>query len=239
MKPYRYLLGFLLAIYSIHSFSTEKQDIQTLREEVLKHVTNHYMGVFGAKEFAKNVSIQVSHLDRRLLLSQCDNNLAFKINEPPSNVRSITVKATCNAQNRWTVYVPVTIEVYNDVLVVNRSVKKGDILSNEDVSFRRVDVSAAGHGVISEVKRAEGMAMKRPLKPGEILLQSHLIKPKIVHKGQTVVLTSGSRFLSVETEGIALVSGHMGQQIRVKNPASNRIVSAEVIAPGRVAVATR
>lgn len=239
MKPSRFLIGILFSLCSAQSISSEKQDIERLRDYVLQHVTNYYMSVFGAKEFAKNVELQVSHLDRRLLLAKCDDNLTFKINEPPQNVRSLTVKTSCRGDSRWTVYVPVTIGVYGEVLVVNRGVKKGDILTTDDLTYRRIDVAAAGHGVINEVKRAEGMALKRPLKAGEILLQSHLIKPKIVHKGQTVVLTSGSRFLSVETEGIALVSGHMGQQIRVRNHSSNRVVSAQVVAPGRVSVATR
>jgi len=230
-------IPFVFAATQVCANST--QDIDALRKYVLEHTENHYRNAYGDAKFDQSVQINVGAIDRRLRLGACDDKLTFKIQEPPHNARNITVKTVCNDTRRWTVYVPATIDIYERVLVVNRSIDRGEVLARQDLDFRRVNIATAGRGHIMDLERAEGMQLKRPLKPGETLRLNHLKKPNIVLKGQTVIVSSRSRFLTVESSGIALVNGTMGQQIKVKNDRSNRVVSAMVVAPGRVSVATR
>ncbi len=215
------------------------QDIEQLRKQVEQHTSQYYREVYGEQDFKENVQINVGRIDSRLRLAQCDENLTFKIHEPPHNARNITVKTSCMSDRRWTVYVPVSLDVYAEVVVATRSLKRGDVLTHDDVEFKRMNTSSVGRGHIEDASRALGMEIKRPIKPGDVVRLPYLTKPDIVHKGQTVVVSSQSRFLKVETSGVALVSGHMGERIRVKNERSNRVVSAEVIAPGKVIIATR
>ncbi len=215
------------------------QDIERLRQHVAAHTSSYYRSVYGEADFKKNVQINVGHIDSRLRLAQCDDNLTFKIHEPPHNARNITVKTSCTSERRWTVYVPVSLDVYAEVVVATRSLQRGDVLDEEDIEFKRMNTSSVGRGYIGDPSRALGMEIKRPIKPGDVVRLPHLTRPNIVHKGQTVVVSTLSRFLKVETSGVALVDGHLGERIRVKNERSNRVVSAEVTAPGKVTVATR
>ncbi len=215
------------------------QDIDKLLQHVLDHTTGYYKNVFQKKKFKENVQINVGRIDSRLQLSACDDNLTFKINEPPHHARNITVKVSCMNKKRWTVYIPVSIDIYANVLVSTRSLQRGDILTLDDLEFKRMNISSIGRGHIEDLSRILGMEMKRPLRPGDVVRLPHLNKPDIVRKGQIVVVSSSSRFLRVETSGIALVNGYLGERIRVKNERSNRVVDVEVVAPGRVSIATR
>lgn len=224
---------------SAHSSDENVQSIDKLMQHILAHTSEYYENAFGKEKFKKNVQINVGRIDSRLRLAKCDDNLAFKIQEPPHHGRNITVKASCMNTRRWTVHIPVSIDVYAEVLVTTRSLQRGDILSEDDIEFKRMNTSSIGRGHIEDLSRAMGMEIKRPLRPGDVIRLPHLNKPDIVRKGQTVVVSSNSRFLNVETSGIALVNGYLGERIRVKNKRSNRVVEVEVVAPGKVSIATR
>jgi len=215
------------------------QDIEKLRQHVLFHTTEHYRETFGRERFENSIQIHVGQLDPRLRLYNCDDNLTFEIQEPLQNIRNATVRTSCVGARRWTVYVPVKINMYVDVLVTSRTLQKGDIVAEEDIDYRRVNITSNGYGHIEDVSRVRGMQLKRPLKPGDVLRLSHLAKPKIVHRGQTVRVSSASRFFSIETSAVALSSGHLGDNIKVKNERSNRVVEARIVAPGKVTVAAR
>lgn len=237
------LRGFLVlvfaSLFSIHTIAFEVQDLRDLKQQVLQFTENHYREAYGDKAFENNVEIIVNALDSRLRLAKCDNNLTFKVIEPPHNAHNITVKTSCTTDQRWTVYIPATVNVYEDIVVVNRSLARGDILQDEDLSYKRINVAVIGRGIVNDITSVHGLELKRAIRAGESLRHTFLKKPDVVLKGQQVVMSTQSRFLSVETTGVALVNGHVGERIKVKNDRSNRIIDAEVVAPGRVSVAAR
>ncbi|MFL0799133.1 MAG: flagellar basal body P-ring formation protein FlgA [Agarilytica sp.] len=239
MNVRSFLASILVISISNAALAGGTQDIDMLHQHVLEHTTDYYKSVFGKEAFEQNVQINVGRIDSRLRLAKCDDNLALQIKEPPHNGRNITVKTSCMNERRWTVYVPVSIDVYSEVLVSTRSLQRGDVLQATDLEFQRLNTSTVGRGHIESLDRALGMEIKRPISRGDVVRLPYLTKPDIVRKGQTVVVSSKSRFLSVETSGVALVNGHMGERIKIKNERSNRVVQAEVIAPGKVTIATR
>lgn len=237
---YRIICSIIAAVLtSSYVNASSVQDIESLRSAVLHHTSEHYQTVFKHKNFQNDVKITVGNIDKRLRLVSCDNNLAFKIQEPPHNIRNITVKTSCMSDRRWTIYVPVSIDIFSEVLVSTRSMGRGEVLQESDLTLQRMNVSTVGRGHIEDLSRAVGKELKRPINSGEVVRLPYLTQPDIVQKGQIVVLSSGSRFLNVETSAVALVNGHMGETIKVKNERSNRIVDAEVVGPGKVIIANR
>ncbi|MFL0809619.1 MAG: flagellar basal body P-ring formation protein FlgA [Agarilytica sp.] len=215
------------------------QDIERLREAVHAFTSEHYRHSLQHRNFEEDVEISVGNIDKRLRLARCDDQLGFKIQEPPHNIRNITVKTSCHNDRRWTIYVPVSIDIYSDVLVLNKSISRGEVLQEDDISHQRMNISTVGRGHIEDPTRAIGFELKRSLNAGEVIRLPYLTHPDIVRKGQIVVLTSGSRFLNIETSAVALTNGYLGETIKVKNERSNRVVDVEVTGPGKVTVAAR
>lgn len=60
---------------------------------------------------------------------------------------------------------------------------------------------------------------------------------EVVHKGDQVVISAGSSTIQVKMPGEALSAGAIGDQIRVRNLNSKRVVKARVTGPGQVEVA--
>jgi len=213
--------------------------MEDLSAHVLNFAQNHYKELFGEEKFRENLQISVGNLDSRLKLASCDKELTLELHKAAQNSRNVTVKTSCPGSSMWSIYVPVTVDIFAEVIVADKSLQKGRVIVQEDFRFQRVKLSSVGHGYIEDSQRLLGMELRRPMKSGEVLRLSQLRRPDIVHRGQIVTLSTKSKFLSVETEGVALVDGHLGERIKVKNQRSQRVVMGEVIAPGRVVVAIR
>ncbi|VUD56483.1 hypothetical protein TDB9533_02138 [Thalassocella blandensis] len=226
-------------VFSSNLYAYEVQDLALLKQTVLDYTDQHYRQAFGEDEFDSKVKIEVGGLDVRLRLAKCDDNLSFKLIEPPHNPHNVTVKTSCNGDKPWTVYIPATVNVFEDIIVANRSLARGDVLQEDDLTYKRVNTASVGRGLMSNMKSVKGMELKRSVRAGETIRNNYLKKPDIVLKGQPVVMSAKSRFLSVETTGVALVNGHIGERIKVKNDKSKRVVDAQVVGPGKVSVAVR
>lgn len=239
MKLRSFLTVVAIWTQAATSYAQGVQDIQIIRKEVLTHAENYFQEVHGIKAFKNNVELTVGRLDPRLRLAKCDKDLTLKIQEPPHGGRNSTVKTSCQGTKRWTVYIPLTVDIYSEVVVANKGLVRGDVLTDDDLTYRRMNIAKNGYGLVDDIEKIKGLELKRPLRQGETLKKSYLTYPDIVLKGQPVMVSSSSRFLTVEAPGVALKNGHMGEFIKVKNERSQRIVDAKVVAPGKVAVASR
>ena len=64
----------------------------------------------------------------------------------------------------------------------------------------------------------------------------HLQQAEVVSKGDQVVISAASASINVRMPGEALANGAPGEQIRVRNLSSSRVIRARVKAPGQVQV---
>ena len=106
-----------------------------------------------------------------------------------------------------------------------------------DVQLSERDVSSLRQGYILNLDHVVGKKTTRPLQPNRVISVNALKAAAAVDKGDAVVISARGKSISVRMPGIALEDGAIGQQIRVRNTRSQRIVHARVTAPGQVEVA--
>lgn len=102
-----------------------------------------------------------------------------------------------------------------------------DMLEEQEVPSQGVDLQA-----VTSVKDLENGEMVRDMQAG-VPLRSHDVRRAIlVKQGQVVILTVGqSSGFAISARVEALQDGKMGEQIRLKNPESGRILSGVVTGP--------
>ena len=103
--------------------------------------------------------------------------------------------------------------------------------------LRERDISLISQGYFTSTDQAIGQKLTRPTVTDQVLTQVHLEQAEVITKGDQVVITARSGTLSVRMPGEALSNGGLREQIRVKNLNSQRVIKAQVIAPGQVEVA--
>jgi flagella basal body P-ring formation protein FlgA len=180
--------------------------------------------------------IQVNQLDPRLRMPMCDKELTATLESPARPLGRVTVKVRCDGASPWTVFVPAQVKLFRDIVTTTRPLKRTGIIEPQDVTLRERDISLINQGFLTSVDQAIGQKLTRPMVADQIITLVHLEQAEVVRKGDQVVITARSGTLSVRMPGEALSNGGMSEQIRVKNLNSQRVIKAQVTAPGQVEV---
>ncbi len=181
-------------------------------------------------------TVSVNSIDQQLRLSKCDNPLTYALHEQSLRASNVTVKAQCTGSKPWSFYLTAKVSLEGTVLVANRDLARHETISNADVRLEMRKVSSMSGNTLSQVTSALGLQTKRAVRAGEVLRSSNLTAAKVVSKGDQVTITATSQGISVAAAGTAMANGKVGEQIRVQNDRTERIVKARVVAAGQVEI---
>ena len=120
-------------------------------------------------------------------------------------------------------------------LILTRSLRRGDIISEADITVRQIRVSRPGV-LASRVSDVVGRSITRNLSQGEALPLNLVIDTPIIERGKSVTILVRSGGLVVKTRGEAMESGALGDTIRVRNITSRTVVTAVVVTDDTVEV---
>ena len=181
--------------------------------------------------------IEVNPLDPRLRMPACSRQLDASLEGSGTPIGRVTVRVRCDSSAPWTVFVPATVRLFRDVVVVTRPLKRENVVGEGDVALRERDVGTLTQGYLTALDQVLGMKMLRPTVIDQVLTPQHLEQAEVVRKGDHVVIVAHSGSLSVRMPGEALSKGGLSEQIRVRNLNSKRVIKARVTGPGQVEVA--
>lgn len=187
----------------------------------------------GLLEFSSKVVI--SYLDRRLNLTPCTQPLNLS-SPSPMDLGRQHIKIQCGAPKPWALNVPVTLNLYTNVVSTNQPVPRGITLRDQHLDYKWQNLADLRNGYFIKKEQVIGKQSKRALS-GQTIVSEHLILPALmVRKGDRVMIMAKKGAMNVKMPGEALNNGREGRQIRVKNVRSQRIVKGKVVAPGLVLV---
>ena len=125
-----------------------------------------------------------------------------------------------------------------EAVILARVLSRGDTVKASDLVVERRRKSDFLNGAIT-ADQAVGLAVKRPLRTGEVLRAIDLMKAEVVRRNDSVTILYQVPGIVLSVRGKALEAGAIGESISVTNVQSNRPVQATVEAPGLVIVASR
>ena len=128
-----------------------------------------------------------------------------------------------------------TVREMIEVATLTRALRQGEVVKGSDVTIERRPKAEAGiEGVSPE--QAIGLAAKAPLRAGQAVRQSDLMKPMIVLRNEPVTIVYEVPGIVLTVRGKAAESGAAGDMVSVLNIQTNRTVQATVTGQGRVTV---
>ena len=178
------------------------------------------------------VAIKADEIDRRVVLSACPTLETFL----PMGSRLLgngMVGVRCPAQKGWTLFVPVHVTVSVDMLITNKAIPQGHMLTAEDLSSQHGELAQLD--VLTDPTQAIGKILKNGLGAGQVLKQDMLRAPYVVTQGQTVQLQVAGAGFSIRSEGHALGNAAEGQAVQVKT-GSGQVLSGTARADGIVEI---
>ncbi|MFC3907803.1 flagellar basal body P-ring formation chaperone FlgA [Legionella dresdenensis] len=230
----RLICGILLVLTATLSYAEEEEQ-QSL--SVLSALVEQHLMQELASQNANKIRINTDKIDPRLQLKACADDKLEVFNPHQTTAQTTTMGVRCTEkENHWTVYIPVKITIMKQVIVANRALTKGAIVSPLTIDLQEVDVSQLKQGYFTEVDEVLGMSCKSQIQSGTILTPAQLQKPLLIHKGEQVTIQALNEGFKVSMSGVALEDGSIGEHINVKNISSKKSIEAKVIAPGQVQV---
>ena len=181
----------------------------------------------------ERVSIEVTKIDRRITVTQCEGNMSAELVGNKSLQRSATVRIRCSNANNWQLHVQAKIIRLVPVVVSSRPLSKGSLLTKNNTRIEYMNRTLLRSGYISDLSFVNMARLKRQLANKQMISTRDIC---LVCKGENVTITSSVGNLTVKTSGVALANGILGDKINVQNSKSKRIVSGIVQAAGIIQI---
>jgi flagella basal body P-ring formation protein FlgA len=128
------------------------------------------------------------------------------------------------------------VDRFENVVCTSRSLRRNCILTEDDVSTKRRNISKLPYNVLTSMKGVVGKRVKHAVKADKVLLANMVEDPPLIRRGDKVTIVAESSTLLVTALGIAQTKGGLGDQIRVKNCMNRKEIIARVVNASTVRV---
>jgi flagella basal body P-ring formation protein FlgA len=197
---------------------------------------------WSVEDYLQRSAIQARHeisinpIDPRLRLAYCDQGLDAALESPAEPIGRVTVRISCTGSSPWTIFVPGQVKFFREVVVITQPLKRLAVIGAEHVALAERDIGLIKQGYLTSVDQVVGKKLTRPTVMDQVLSPSFLNEAELIRRGDQVVISARTGGINVRMPGEALADGSQGQQIRVRNQRSERVVRARVVGPGQVEV---
>jgi|GEM_PF-268562 len=187
-------------------------------------------------------SVEVKPLDKRLRLAACDQPLDTFWSPGSRSMGRVTVQVECASPKPWRVHVQSTVTMEGLVWTLDRSVRRGDVLTQGLLQQVPVKIGANNPALrssaapIVDIESWIGFAFSQRVSAGMVLDERMLKPPVLVEKGEAVLIVHQSAGLQLQTNGVALTNAAMGKRVQVRNTSSGKVLEATAVARGLVEV---
>lgn len=181
-----------------------------------------------------HVEIKSGLVDPQLKFTQCDH---LEVSLPPGGKLwgNGTVAVRCEQPEKWSLYVPVQVHVWADVVMSARALPRGETITSNDLAMQRLDLTQLQRGVFTDLQQVIGKVTKTAVSGGTPLRGDLLRAAAVVLQGQQVRVVFAGNGFHVSSEGRALGNAGVGESVQVRT-ASGKLLKGIVSGPGVVQV---
>lgn len=140
-----------------------------------------------------------------------------------------SIQVSCQNISSWSLMLNADIEVWRQVVVLRDHISRGEKIHSHNLTMQQHNLAKLQRGYFSELTQVIGNISKRSLKAGTAINPSMISLPIIVERGQSITLRVEHPGLAVDMKGIALKKGRKGDNIKVKNSSSNRVLYGTIV----------
>ncbi|MGH6994519.1 MAG: flagellar basal body P-ring formation chaperone FlgA [Stellaceae bacterium] len=177
---------------------------------------------------ATTLEADVAPIDPAVHFPACP---ALAATAPPLSGSFITVKVSCPAP-AWTIYVPVRLHQWRQVVVAAAALPPNRPLTAADLTLARVDTATLPSAPVAEPAEAIGKLLRTNVPAASPILAAQLEAPVLIRRDQKVLVTLNDGAITVKTTLVAEQDGRVGDVISLRNPASQKVIRATVTADG-------
>lgn len=227
-KSYAKSIGILLTLFSFFAYSATENQIKQIQLAAESHILGNVEAPLGG-----HLTVTAANIDSRIKATDCPTPLVTSSSSTNSTRSNINVLVECPPDN-WQIYVPVRLSIAIPLVTATRSLTRGEVIGAADVSTSLIELQRFRKEGYSEVEQVVGAKVKRVVRPGDVVERGDICA---VCRNEKVVIKATQDGMTITTQGTALQDGASGEQVRVKNDKSQRIIEGIVTGIAEVTVA--
>ncbi|BDY05682.1 flagellar basal body P-ring formation chaperone FlgA [Ferrimonas sp. YFM] len=135
---------------------------------------------------------------------------------------------------KWSLRVRSTVSLEARVPVTRAKLMAGHLIQPSQLHWQQRALTPSDGDLLMSIASIAGQRARRGIRAGSPIKAQQLMPPLMVERGQQVVMVARGDSFAATTSGIALKGGSEGEVIKVKNSRSGKIVSARIVATGKV-----
>ncbi|MDV7104077.1 flagellar basal body P-ring formation chaperone FlgA [Vibrio sp. TH_r3] len=212
-------IGFLTIFFSFFSSAATPEQIAMIQQAAESHVAT----VIPVPQDGALVA-KAANIDSRIKATTCPSTLQTSSSSKSRSTSNLTVLVEC-PEHGWRVYVPVRISMSLPLVVANRSLTRGEIVTKSDLTITMIELNSYRRQGYDTINHVAGAKMKKNVRVGEVIERGDIC---VVCRNEKVIIKAIKGELTITTKGTALSDGASGDQVRVKNDKSKRIIEGIV-----------
>jgi flagella basal body P-ring formation protein FlgA len=183
------------------------------------------------KEDPANVEIKMAGQDKKITLPAGKIKPNFRPVFSGKYEGPVLLTADLEINDRLERALPlrVNIEIFRPVVVTTHRVEKGDKFSAENVALIRTPTSKILPGSLSQLNYAVGRTASVPLVPKTVLRYSDIFDPPVIVHGSVVQAIVRRGNVELRVDARAVEDGKAGDDIRVENTDSHKVLKGKVV----------
>jgi len=220
----------LMLMISLPTQATEFYSLASIRMQTESFIMNYpYTSPYPPR-------FQLGKLDSRLRLKACPEPLSIEFARRNLVSGNTAILVRCPLASAWKIHLPVTIDVYDDVIVAAKPLLKGQFIDTTAVRFQKHNIASLKNGYYSRDSNLEQLESRRNLVQGTVLTPANLSPRLLVRSGQQVTLVLNYNGMQIRSTGEALQSASLGEVVKVRNSQSLKVVEGVVSGEAQVRV---
>jgi flagella basal body P-ring formation protein FlgA len=241
MKNSRQILAMLVLFIVMPCIASDEPVVYNENTEKTKNLTEQLntfldLQTIEIKDKGFRSEVKIGNIDPRLNLKSCANDIQFSLNRSAFEQQNLTLLAKCDNIKPWKIYISVTIKIFGKVVTAKNTIRRGQLITVEQLDYQEEIINLNRYTSYSSKSDIIGMLAKRSIRSNAIIQANYLAQPKLISRGDNVVIVASNSAISVRMNGTALMDGSLGEQISIKNSQSDRIIKARVADTGLVNV---
>jgi len=219
----RLTVGLASIIFSLPSYSGE--DYKEELVNIIKDSTTSHIQDFWGEGITE---VYPSKINPRLKINPCEN-IKIYIPEVIRGSRFQVGIRCYDDGNTWSIINNVRFKHEIPVVVSNSAIKKGNLLTHENVKLDNRDITKLHGRFYTDLNVVLNSRARKNIRHNDTIDNYDIIFLKDVVEGDIINIHSSANNLTVVAKGKALSSGNKGEQINIENLKTGKIIYCVII----------
>ena len=225
---------FLSLSFGMQVKASETQILKA--DEIEKSAADHLVKTLPWDK--ESLEIKIYYQGKDITLPPGEKDLIYRIMGSSQRAGRIPMilEIRVNDQFQKRIRLSTKVLVSQKVIKTIRAVRRGEILSNDEIRVETVRTERPSQNAITNIDHALGYEAARNLSVGQILIPNFIKRPALGTRGDKILITAQKGGMTITTPGILKEDGYENAMVRVLNIESKKIIYGRLVDSNTVKV---